>query len=397
MRTATLPKATKMAVIAPAAFLNSLAIGTTSLGMLFIVKDLYGASPALVGWLGATFSAAYLTGCLTLGKVARRLRPRSAMVLTLSGSALVMALFLAWPGTAQAFIANVVYGFVMAFFWPPLMGWLSKGLEGAELNKATSLFSFSWSIGIILSSYLAGILSEAGKFLPIIVSMSLFGLDAAFVLVSGLYVSDDPPVSAHSVDTAPSVDRSTPLRYPAWLGAFLIYIVMGVIFNVFPVFARDELALGESAVGLVLMMRALASTAGFLVLSRVTLWQFKRAALPALSVLTVLVLIALTLTHTALGYALWFAAIGLLQSIMYNNSLFYATSGAPDRDHRASIHETLLTFGQVVGSIAGGIVYQGFSMTAVFFALILALFTGALAQTWMVVTPRRRPLVNRRS
>lgn len=380
----------KMAVIVPAAFINSLAIGIMSLGILFVVKDLYGASPALVGSLGALWSLSYFLGCILLRRVVNRFKPRTSMLIMLLGSTTLFSLFLLRPGLWQAFAAYTAYGFIMAFFWPPVMGWLSKGVEGEKLNQATSLFSFSWSIGGLFSSYLAGVLSERGKLLPIVLAVALYALNAVFVLASGLFVEDDAGIASEAGKPETVVDRSTPLRYPAWLGAFLIYAVMGVVFNVFPVFAKDELSLSESSIGLILTIRAAATAAGFFILGKVTFLQFKRSALPALSVVTALALVALVLQRNAAGFALCFAIVGFFQSAIYNNSLFYATSGAPDRDKRASVHEALLTFGQVVGSISGGLLYQASSMPVVFIGLSALLGAGAIVQSAMVYKPGRR-------
>jgi len=379
----------KMAVILPAAFINSIAIGTMSLGILFVIKDLYGASPALVGSLGALWSLSYFLGCIVLRRVANRLKPRTSMLVMLLGSTILFSLFLVRPGLWQAFAAYTAYGFIMAFFWPPVMGWLSKGVEGEKLNRATSLFSFSWSFGGLLSSYLAGVLSERGKLLPILFSVALYALNAVFVLSSRLFVDDDPVIAPEAGRSEAVADHSTPLRYPAWLGAFLIYAVMGVVFNVFPVFARDELALSESSIGMILTIRATATALGFFILGRVTFLQFKRAALPALSALTAMALGLLVLQKNATGFALCFALVGFFQSAIYNNSLFYATSGAADRDRRASVHEALLTFGQVVGSISGALLYQAYSMPVVFIGLSALLGAGAVAQSAMVYKPDR--------
>jgi DHA1 family multidrug resistance protein-like MFS transporter/DHA1 family quinolone resistance protein-like MFS transporter len=372
----------KMAVIIPAAFINSLAIGTMAL---------YGASPALVGAFGAVWSTSYFLGCILLRRLVRRFRPRSSMAIMLGGSSTILMSFILWPGLMQAFVACALYGFITAFFWPPVMGWLSKGYEGAELNRATSLFSFSWSLGGIFSSYIAGLLSERGKFLPVIFAAVLFAIDAAYVLASRLFVEDEGfPGKPAANAAAAGIDRSTSLRYPAWLGAFLIYAVMGVMFNVFPVFARDELSISESSIGLVLTVRALATAFGFFALGRLTFWQFKRAALPILSAGTAATLTFLVFQRSPLGFALCFGLVGLLQSVMYNNSLFYATSGASDRDKRATVHEALVTLGQVIGSIAGGVLYQEFSMPVVFMGLALLTAAGAGIQVFMVAVPELR-------
>lgn len=379
----------KMSVIVPAAFINSLAIGTMSLGLLFVVKDLYSASPALVGFLGALWSSSYFVGCIILRRTVSRFKPRTAMFIMTSGSALIWTSFLLAPGLWQAYVAFCLYGLITAFFWPPLMGWLSTGLEGTELNRATSRFSLSWSIGGVFSAYIAGILSEHGKFLPILLSTSLFAINAVLILTSNLFVAEDKVIASDDPEVVESVDRSTMLRFPAWLGAFLIYAVLGVLFNVFPVFARDRLAQSESTIGFMLTMRALATALGFLVLGRLTFWQFKRYTLPALSMITALVLVVLIFQRSGMGFALCFGLLGFLQSGMYNNSLFYATSGALDRNKRASVHEALVTFGQVVGSISGALLYQAFSMTAVFLGLVLLVLLGALAQAVMIYRPGR--------
>jgi len=381
----------KMAVILPSAFINSLAVGCMSLGMLFAVKDLFGAGPGLVASLGALWSTAYLTGCIVLRVPARRLRPRTAMTVMLLGSAASVSAFLAYPSLWQAFASYACFGFLTAFFWPPMMGWLSKGYEGAELNRATSMFSFSWSIGGIISSYMAGLLSERGKLLPIIVAAALLLVNAAFVTVSRLFVRLDEEPSAEAAEVEAVVDRSTPLRYPAWLGVFLAYAVMGVVINVFPVFASDELGLSESTIGLALTIRAAATTVGFLALGRLTFWQFKRAAIPALSIAAAATVALLAAARNAAGFALGFTVIGLLQAMVYNNSLFYGVSGASDRDKRASVHESVLTFGQITGSVSGGFVYQALSMPPVFIGLALLLGAGAAAQAVMVYAGHRHP------
>lgn len=373
-----------MSVIAPASFITSLALGFLSLGFLFVAKDVLGAKPAVVASLGAAFSLSYFIGCVTLRSVVSRFRPRSAMLVNLFAGVALLSAFVAWPGIIQAYVAYSLYGFMTAFFWPPVMGWLARGLEGKELGKATSLFSVSWSVGGMVGSYLAGVLSELGKFAPLYAAIAMFLLNAAFVVASKSFMRDEPAARGLTKGEPRGDDRSTPLRYPAWAGAFIAYLVMGVIFNVFPVFARDELSMSESGVGFVLMLRAMSTALGFYLVGRSTFWQFKRTIMPILSAATALILVAIYASGSAIGYGLGFAVFGLLMSMIYNNSLFYATSGAPDRDRRATIHEALLTFGNVTGSVAGGALYQAFSMSAVFAILAIALALGAFAQAAMV-------------
>jgi len=373
-----------MLVIIPAAFINSLGIGTTSLGILFVVKDLYGASPALVGSLGALWSLSYFVGCIVLRRYTRWLRPRTAMLISYTGSFTVFAVFMVWPGLWQAFVAYAIYGFLNAFFWPPVMGWVTKDLEGSELSRASSYFSMSWSIGGIFSSFIAGVLSEIDKLLPLRFTIVLLCAGAVFVLATRYFIRDTTSSVDNPAGAAITPDRSTPLRYPAWLGAFLFYMLMGVVFNVFPVFARDILVLKESRVGLLLMIRAITIAIGFFILGRTSFWQFKRGVLPAISVVSAVLLVFIALQRSMAGLIAGFAILGFLQSLIYSNALFYSTSGAPDRDKRVTIFEALMTAGQVSGSVSGGIIYQKFSMPVVFFGMSLLFIIIAGIQLSMI-------------
>ncbi|HAP42509.1 MAG: hypothetical protein A2087_14790 [Spirochaetes bacterium GWD1_61_31] len=375
----------KMLVISPAAFISSLAIGTVNLGLLFIIKDLYGASASQIGWLGALWSIAYFVGCFVFKKLTARLTPRLSMGLMQAGSALILTGFLLRPGLWQAFAAIIAYGFITAFFWPPLMGWLSRGAETTALSRATSQFNLSWSLGSVASPWLAGLLAERGKFLPVAAAIVFFAGNALYILVSRLFIKDDEEqLGRGPAARAGQIDRSTPLRFPAWLGIVLTYMVVGVSLNVFPVFARDVLKMSESATGFVLTLRALTTMITFGLLGRYHFWQFRRRLLPFISILMAGLLLALVFVSSSLSYMIGFGLFGVLMAVTYNNSLFYATSGALDRDKRVNAHETLLTFGSVTGSVSGGVLYQGLSLPVVFIMLASLLGLGAVAQMAML-------------
>jgi predicted MFS family arabinose efflux permease len=59
--------------------------------------------------------------------------------------------------------------------------------------------------------------------------------------------------------------------------------------------------------------------------------------------------------------------------------MFYGASGARDRDLRMTIHESIVTAGQILGALAGGVLYQALSMRAAF------LFIAALCVAGIVL------------
>lgn len=378
----------KMAVIGPAAFLNSLGIGSVNLGLIFILREVFQAPPAVVGRFGALWSLVYFAACLVFRRLTSRLVPRNSMTFMTAASAVIILILCLFPSLPAAFIAYSAFGAVIAFFWPPLMGWLSRGLEGRDLSRATGLFSFSWSVGGIVSPYLAGTLSERGKFLPLWFAVAMFAANAVFLQVSKKFLkdSDERPVSKR-VDVPAARDESSAFRFSAWLSVAVLYAAVGIFVNIFPLFARSELGLSESNTGLLITVRMAATTAGFLFFSRFSFWRFRRGLLLVPTAMAggaalTLVLAAGSLPLLAAGLAVF----GFAAAWSYNNSMFYGASGSPDRDRRMTVHEALLTAGQVFGSLLGGILYQAASMRMVF--LFTALMAGA--GVWIQARMARR-------
>jgi MFS family permease len=371
-----------MALLIPTAFVGCLAMGIINLAMLFIVKERFHAGPQAVGVFTALSSVAYFLGCIVLKRFSDRIGPRAAMSIMTLGTAALFALFLVVPSMPLAFIVYFLYGLLTALFWPPMMTWLSSGLEGQALSKATNTFSLSWSSGGAIAPYVAGLLCELGLEIPVYVGIAIFAL-AGLVMASSGRLVPSPAVAAPGPDSrcpTPVEDHSTPLRFPAWIGAFMIYAVLAVFSNIFPLFAKDELSLSESRIGLLLLVRASFAALGFWALGRFGFWHFRKRYI-ALGVLSLLLLdLAFVFVHAPAGFAVGLAALGLVQALCYNSSIFYGASGAADRARRMTIHEALLTAGQILGSIGGGMAYQAFSWQTVFVFLAVIVAGGLVAQ-----------------
>ena len=388
----------KMAVIGPAAFLNSLGIGSVNLGLIFILREVFQAPPAVVGRFGALWSLVYFASCLIFRRLTARLVPRNSMTFMTASSAVIILLLCIFPGLPAAFLAYSAFGAVIAFFWPPLMGWLSRGLEGRDLSRATGLFSFSWSVGGIVSPYLAGTLSERGKFLPLWFAVAMFAANSIFLQVSRrvLRDSDERPIPGRT-ETAPARDGSTPLRFSAWTSVTVLYAAVGILANIFPLFARSELGLSESNTGLLITVRMAATTAGFLFFSRFSFWRFRQGLLLVPTAFAGGAALILSVAAGSLALlAAGLAVFGFATAWAYNSSMFYGASGAPDRDRRMTVHEALLTAGQVFGSLLGGILYQAASMRLVFLFTAILAGAGVWTQSWMArrrfgETPAHRP------
>jgi MFS family permease len=369
----------RLLFILPCAFVVSLAIGIVNLGMLFLIKESYGAGPAVVGWFTALWAGAYFLGCIAFRPLSRTLDAATSAALMGTLSAAVLAAQFAAPSLISAFAAYTLYGLACALVWPRLMGWLAAGLEGRSLSRASGSYSLSWSIGMTISPYIAGLLSERDLNLPIYAGIALFAAAAAFMLAARKIAP--PPSSSGAPPSGPRPeDHSSPLRYPAWIGLFAVYILYSVFNNIFPLYAKDELAMSESGIGLFLLLRAAAMSAGFWIIGRLVFWQFKIAFLPLVLASSFLLAIAFIFIKAPLSFAFGLVLLGLAQAFAYSLSVFYGASGAPDRDKRMSVHEAVLTAGQIVGSVGGGSAYQAISWPMVFVFVAALVLLCAPAQ-----------------
>ena len=366
-------KITKVPVIGFSAFLSSVAIGIAQLGLIFLMKLHFKASAGLIGIFGAMWSVSYFLSCIIFRKITSSLNPRFSLLITLFGTAVVFLAFLLLPSIPGAFICYILFGALTAFYWPPLMSWLSKDFNHVELAKANGVFNFSWSFGGVLSSYIAGLLSKSGRFLPIAVAGIIFASNGIFILVSFLFVKESKTTVINSVKTKFTLDqKQNPYRIPAWVSNMFTYLVIGIILNIFPIFANDILHYTEPQIGLILSLRALATMIGFIFLGQFHFWHFKTWIIPVSSLIITLALAGMSFIGPGLGfpgYTAFFTIIGLCMSATYTTSLFYSTVNSTNKDTMVTIHESLLTFGQVIGSSAGGFIYMHASFSVILILL----------------------------
>ncbi|MBN1834290.1 MAG: MFS transporter, partial [Spirochaetales bacterium] len=368
-------------VIFPGAFLTALGEGMLNLGLVFFLRERYGASPSLIGWFVGFSVLVYILGCLGLRPFLDRLRPQLLLPAAVAGIVLSLLLLYLLPSLPLSFLFSALYRLALAFFWPPVMGWLSQGVEGQQLGRRQSRFNLSWSLGLVASYALAGAASERAVALPILLTAGTFGVYLAFLLACLAAVpalrrsgTDGAVAAPGAAAAAPAsvpnpaaaepaaaalpparvLGEGTPLRYPAWAGMFAAYVVSGMIAAVFPLFAADVLRVSKSTVGALISARTLTQSVGFLLLGFAGFWQFRRRYI-LLGQLYLAVLLALMSQARSLGFfAVLLPLIGLAMAFSYSSGLFYGIAGSRHRAGRMAIHESLLNGGYITGATAGG-------------------------------------------
>jgi DHA1 family multidrug resistance protein-like MFS transporter/DHA1 family quinolone resistance protein-like MFS transporter len=373
-------------VINISSFWGQFAISMVNLALVYHMRLTFGLSAQMVGISAAVYTSTYFISCLLLGPIVSRMRPRHSVVLSVMGMAFAIALVSWTQQVIIAFIALVLYGIAMAFLWPQIEEWLARGKEGRELNRATSSFNVSWSIGTALSPLITGLLLERNIRAPLALGIGVFiAIASLIVLATRMVPSIRAVPSEHtSMQGSTQVDASTPLRFLSWAGVLTVYASLAVTLTIFPLHAMDNLPFSESIVGVLLLIRGLATVGMFIVMGKTSIWHFNRFFV-ILSQLSVAVL-CLWGMHISgfVTHFIFFFLFGILFAMSYSYSIFHGASGSINRSRRMLIHEVLLTIGTVLGSVVGGTLYEylNFSTVLAACAILVLLPVGvALANS----------------
>jgi len=374
----------KPAIIYPAALTVALALHQVILGLVFFTRDVHGASPACIGWLAGSWSMSYVIGCMLVRPLFRNFLPRHLMV----ASNLVMCVLVGGlplvPSTPWLFVVYIVLGVVTSLFWPPIMAWLSSGSEGAELGRLMGRFNIAWCFGLVVGPYLCGALYTFSPRLPFAVASGMHLLVAAFVAGAGIAL---PSIRRGEIVEAENAveqtDASTPLRFPAWVGLFGGYFGMAIVGATFPLGGREELDFSEPVIGLLFLVRGLATGVTFAVMGRMVRWHFRATPMLVLQVIGALACLVMVIATTPFGFALTFAMMGVATGGCYMFSLFHGASGSANRARRMAIHESVLATGLFIGPGVGGVIYQGHGMRGVYWTAVAVISVIAIAQGLM--------------
>jgi len=383
----------KSALILPISLLFSIALGMTSFSMIFYARDVFQASAALIGWLAALPHLGYFAGCFLLQPLLRLLLPRHSLIAASASSTILLVGILLSQSLVLVFVLYGLFGLSLSLFWPPLMGWLSFGKEDRILNTALGRFNLSWSGGSIIAPFWAGYLLQRGITVPFQTSVLIMTAICLSVLAASLFVPgvrQDRQKEVVRKNLGSAEDRSTPLRFPAWIGLFASYVVLGITMSILPLFLREEIGFPETQIGLLLLIRALFSTLGFILLARLSFWHFKGWLMILCQGVIAAVVAVMIVLRTFTGFSLFLALFGLLFALSYNNSLFNGVTGSVQRSTRMAIHEGVLTAGVVFGSSIGGILFQTGQFWGVLLFGSVVVAAGAVAQIALVLVLRRR-------
>ena len=363
-------------------FFGQASISMLNLALVFYVRNTLQASPSIVGMFASTASVTYCISLLGLKRFRSHIKPLHAVIGSTVSLGVIPVLIVITRELPLAFVFYGLYGISMSVFWPPVMEWLSRDREQRELGRRMGHFNVSWSIGMILGPYAAGMLSELAPRYALLSAAALAFLITILTAFSALSIPEIRAVPSRNTlnEQGALQDESTPLRYLCWIGLFTGYFIFGITMNVFPMFAQEQLGFTEGSIGFMLLLRGSATTVCFFLLGRTGWWHHRTSAVISLQIAALAICLAGTLLRGRIDTAVFMLLFGMIFAHIYSFAIFHGASGSIDREHRMAIHEAVLTAGVFGGSSLGGVLYDllAFRHTMLLASAIAA--AGLLAQ-----------------
>lgn len=350
-----------------ASFLSQLVIAMVNFALVYHLRHFFGLRADQIGMAASITPLSYLVFCLLGARLTSYFRPRHLVELSLLGMAFSIGLLAATKHLGIAYLALLLFGSFMSLLWPQIEAWFSRGKEGAALNRVVNGFNVSWSLGVGISSYIAGLLVEISPIVAFIVAIAVFIAVYAMIAIASALVHGIRAVDSEQVLNRREmpIDQSTPLRFYAWGGIIILYSGMSIALTIFPLYAQDVLRLSESTTGLLLLFRGISTCLSFYLLGKFHFWHFKRRWIFGVQIAFGLLCLLATGFDTPALYALFFTLFGILFAFAYTQSMFHGVSGSVHRSRRMIIHEVLLTVGTILGAVGGGAIYERLSFSSI--------------------------------
>ncbi|MCE5341463.1 MAG: MFS transporter [Planctomycetaceae bacterium] len=338
--------------------------------MPFIVKSLHG-SDTDVGLCFMAQMAVYVFFCIWAGVIAHRLRPKKVLIIGSIGQIFVTSGIFAvvWfscklfvgPVTQLVFLMSMI-GIITAFYWPVIMGWISKGHEGAELTKRFGLYNVTWGMANMLLPIVGGYLMEVNYLMPIA---------GAFVMMFGglasvYFLTKPSPRGKNRISKTGDViiEQLNPLNMQfVWVSRVALltmYTCVGIYRSQLGILYKYELGFGESIYGWSVSMMCLLNVVVFFLMGRSHWWHYKKGFYAVSQLLIVISLLMIIFSRNVFIQLLASGLAGITYAAIYSSHQYYGVAGGRNRSGKMAIHETIIGAGYAGGSILGGIISDHF-------------------------------------
>jgi len=329
-------------------------------GIVGIAVPIYaaelGASPLLLGFIGATGGLIYSFMPLASGVLSDRFRKKTFVFTSTFLYGLSCLLYSIVEDPYMLIPVKALEWISVSLFWPSVEALL---VEASEVNVEETLrrFNLSWGSATIVGPMIGGsLISVIGVKTPFITAL-IISLTLAFLAVVMVKERLKDELVGES-ETLASIENRSVSIVGAIVEILLFSSIGGVIFNLFPAYAVS-LGIPAYTVGLIMLINGLFRLIAFFETYKIEA-KFNRRFVFLTGSLIMAFASALTaIGSTALIFAISFAFFGFGAGILYASSIATLLKDwGAKKGYASGLFESLIGVGYFLGSLTGGFVSE---------------------------------------
>ena len=361
------------------AFLLNTGLTVTLIGIIFYLIDRFHAGLFQLGLLSGIGSFVFMSAAWLCGKFFSR--RYTAKALTRFGICCFILGFLFIPHLPSLRWVYLIYpigSFGMGIFWPSLERWISSESDGGALKQNMSLFNLSWSPGQIIAPFLAGVLFEREKLLPIRVGV-LLALPILFLLS---FASEKKGLT-HATDSGGKTGKPPKLLVICWLSNFAGWFAGATFRSLFPTYGLS-MNLSPTCIGAFLLLIGVGQVLFFFVLSRKEGWEKRPGFFLVWEGIALVSILAIAVAYQPVVWMAAFFLFGCFTGAAYSGSILLSVKDSRTSARYAGFHETTIGLAVCLGPFLGGTAGSVFGVRAPYVVSAVALGSVMVTQ-WQLL------------
>jgi len=346
-----------------------------------------GASPLLVGVIGATGGLTYSFMPLAAGLLSDKIRRKIFILTAMLLYGLSCGLYVLAENPNMLIPVKALEWVAVAIFWPSTEALITESSE-ENLEQNLKKFNLSWGSATIIGPIIGGsLISLSGTKAPFLLS-STVSFILALLAATAIKELQKHPQKPKQEAINQRKNSAEPIA-PAVISIILFSFTAGIIYNLFPAHATS-LNIPAYEIGLIIFANGLFRLAAFTQAYKIEEKIGKNPMFLA-GALTLAIASALTAaSSTALFFALAFSIFGLGMGILYAASIAHILK---NRSHAtgyaAGLFESLIGVGNFLGSSTGGLASEYFSLNTPYILGLLISLAAATYQSLRLTKKRK--------
>ena len=393
-----------------AVFVSMLGFGLVMPLLPIYARD-FGATGTQLGFLTASFAVARLITTLPGGWLADRAGRKKPIILGLLAYSVVMALYGFSQDANQLILLRGLQGMASGVVWPVISTMVVEMVQPADRSKAMGLYEMMHFLGMVVGPGLGGVL--AGVF-SIAVPFFLCGVLAFFSALLVIFTVKETVATKPRMFEVPaetpqfSADSQVPEHNRTFralreftpfasifvglcVAQFILVFSNALMQPVLSVYANEELGISEVGVGLLFTVQGVVTLFATIPMGIVAdeVGRKPMIVLGKLIHASAAVLVVLSGSFWPLLVVMTMRGFGRSMSNPSITAMFSGLVPVSKRGRGMGIFNIFRNVGLVVGSAAGGFLYEFSSSEAPFLACAGVGLIGVLVVLVLVSEPRQ--------